>query len=130
MHMRMFSPTSINHAANLAKLHEYSQPSSHQPPSRFSNFPKCQGILLKPIISSSNNSTKNTLRNNSSNPLLVPTYKPNPQHFNRTYFAAEMEEHRSKGLLMFCDQQFTLGHQFKYNRSQLMVLELDDENQV
>ncbi|MCI88448.1 hypothetical protein A2U01_0109735, partial [Trifolium medium] len=39
-----------------------------------------------------------------------------------------MAERRPKGLCMFCDEQFTPGHQFKHKRSQIMVLELDDDD--
>lgn len=38
-----------------------------------------------------------------------------------------MSERKAKGLCMYCDETFTPGHQFKHKRTQLMVMELEDE---
>lgn len=37
-----------------------------------------------------------------------------------------MQDRRSKGLCMFCDEPFTPGHQLKYKHSQIYVMECDD----
>lgn len=117
MHVRMFNPTTIAHAANLAKLHEASLSSTQKPLSRFPFYPKNQGILHKPNTSPPSSS--------STNP--TPTPLPPSQRQTRTYSAHEMAERRAKGLCMFCDEQFTPGHQLKHKRSQLLVLEIDED---
>lgn len=37
-----------------------------------------------------------------------------------------MQDRRSKGLCMFCDELFTPVHQLKHKRSQIYVMEGDD----
>jgi hypothetical protein len=50
MHVRMFNPTSIAHAANLAKLHELGNETMAKPSSKYSyTYPKTPPILPKPI---------------------------------------------------------------------------------
>ncbi|XP_058754567.1 uncharacterized protein LOC131627728 [Vicia villosa] len=123
MQVRMFNPSSIAHAANLAKLHEASQTSLPQPKSRFQPFSKFQGVLPKPSVAQNNTQ--------SQNPQVTPTTfspKSNPQRPFRTFSAIEMAERRAKDLCMFCDEQFTPGHQFKHKRSHLMVLEVDEDD--
>jgi hypothetical protein len=119
MHVRMFHPTSIAHAANLAKLHEASIPlPNRSSSSRFNSFSKNQGLFPKPSTSSSsptNSTTPNTHQ------------KPTSTRPNRTYTAEEQAERRAQGLCMFCDEMFTPGHQFKHKRSTLMVLNVDDD---
>ncbi|MCH88177.1 hypothetical protein A2U01_0009060, partial [Trifolium medium] len=125
MHVRMFNPTSIAHAANLAKLHESSQPSTPRNTSRFSPFPKSQNLFTKPVMTT-NSSSPNPP---SDTPPTTPNPTPKSTHLrpNRTYSAVEMADRRAKGLCMFCDELFTPGHQFKHKHSQLMVLEVDDD---
>ncbi|MCH92590.1 gypsy/Ty-3 retroelement polyprotein, partial [Trifolium medium] len=119
MHVRMFNPSSIAHATNLAKLHEAAQPSPQRTTSRFSPFSKSPGLLTKPTVSPS-----------SSTPVVSSNHKPNSTHPIRSYSANEIAERRAKGLCMFCDEQFTPGHQFKHKKSQLMVLEMDDDDEA
>nr|KYP32928.1 hypothetical protein KK1_046280 [Cajanus cajan] len=117
MHVRMFNPNSIAHAANLAKLYEASRVS----------------------VSKVNNRTDYSIvrpANLNPKPLLTNTYatpnqnqKPVFNKIPRTFSAAEMAERRAKGLCMFCDELFTPGHQLKHKRSQLLVMELDEEDQ-
>jgi hypothetical protein len=125
MHVRMFNPTSIAHAANLAKLHEASLPTNHRISSRFSPFSKNQGLLTKPTISSSPTPQSPSTTTNSS---VSPTTKPSTSRTTRTYSAIEMAERRAQGLCMFCDEQFVPGHQFKHKRSQIMVFEIAEDD--
>ncbi|MCI73726.1 hypothetical protein A2U01_0094990, partial [Trifolium medium] len=39
-----------------------------------------------------------------------------------------MADRRAKGMCMFCDEPFTPGRHLKHRRSQLMVMELDDDD--
>ncbi|CAJ2678818.1 unnamed protein product [Trifolium pratense] len=123
MHVRMFNPSSISHAANLAKLHEASTSLPHRNTSKFSPFSKNQGLLSKPTTSNSP-STTSPIPNGTAS-LVQKSNSPRP---TRTYSGLEMSERRAKGLCMFCDEQFTPGHQFKHKRYQINVLEIDDDD--
>ncbi|GAU17014.1 hypothetical protein TSUD_37720 [Trifolium subterraneum] len=118
MHVRMFNPSSIAHAANLAKLHESSKEIIPKNTSRYTNFTK--PMARTPYQTSSPNPI-------NTNSIPNPT-KPTFARTNRTYSAADMEERRTKGLCMFCDEVFTPGHQVKHRRNQLMVMELQDND--
>ncbi|CAJ2661631.1 unnamed protein product [Trifolium pratense] len=121
MHVRMFNPTNIAHAANLAKLHESSRDIKTQ--GRFSAFSKYSPSYSK----SSPNQTSNTSLVQTPPTPNVPNPKPLFSKTNRTVSAAEMEDRRAKGLCMFCDEVFTPGHQLKHRRSHMMVMELDED---
>lgn len=41
-----------------------------------------------------------------------------------------MADRRAKGLCMFCDEVFTPGHQLKHKRTQLLVMELEEEEPI
>lgn len=102
MHVRMFNPTSIAQAANLAKLHE----ASHSNASRFYNrsgtasFKSAATASKAPVVSQQNSQVQ----------ANKPIFSKPP----RTYNAAEMADRRAKGLCMFCDEPFTPGHQLKH----------------
>lgn len=117
MHMRMFSPTTIAHAANLARLHESSKTTlPHIEPTNWTNS-------SLPPFDSKLNCRANSL-------YLNPTTKPIISKTPRSYSAVEMAERRVESLYMFCDEPFTLGHQLKHKRSQLLVMEMDKEETV
>ncbi|GAU40456.1 hypothetical protein TSUD_141360 [Trifolium subterraneum] len=94
MHVRMFNPSSIAHAANLAKLHESSKEIIPKNTSRYTNFTK---LVARTPYQTSSPTPINT------NSILNPT-KPTFARTNRTYSAADMEERRAKGLCMLCDE--------------------------
>ncbi|GAU25735.1 hypothetical protein TSUD_216660 [Trifolium subterraneum] len=132
MHVRMFNPTSIAHAANLAKLHESSNPPSQRNASRFSPFNKTQGVFAKPnstlpFPSSTSNNSSSSSPTNSSNSSTPKSTSNRPI---RTFSAAEMNDRRAKGLCMFCDGLFTPGHQVKHRRAQILVMEIEDDDIV
>ncbi|CAJ2663739.1 unnamed protein product [Trifolium pratense] len=80
MHVRMFNPSSISHAANLAKLHEASTSLPHRNTSKFSPFSKNQGLLSKPTTSNSP-STTSPIPNGTAS-LVQKSNSPRP---TRTY---------------------------------------------
>lgn len=123
MHVRMFNPITNAHVANLEKLHEASIPPPPKTNFHSPSFTKNTCLLNKPIMSPP-----------SSSPT-IPTGIPNtnqranfPQQA-RTYSALEMAGRIAKGLCMFCDEQFTSGYQLKHITSQLMVLEVNDDDE-
>lgn len=109
----MFGPNSIAHAANLAKLHEASKPTvtGNKYPNRPNN------IFIKP-----NYGNTSIYQNQTSKPILGKA--------PRTYSATEMADRRAKGLCVFCDEPFTPGHHLKHKKSQLLLMELDDDDSV
>lgn len=116
MHVRMFNPTTISHAANLAKLHDASKVSTN----RFNNrngFPANKPTSMYP-----KSPTPNPVPTNNQNQKPVLSKVPH------TYNAAEMADRRAKGLCMFCDEPFTPRHQLKHRKSQLLVMELEDDD--
>lgn len=115
MQVRMFNPTTISHAANLAKLYEASKPSIPKTHSRPAFVP------TKPPYTP----PKTPLLNHPSPP--TPSQKPVLTKIPRTFNASEMADRRAKGLCMFCDELFTPGHHLKHKRSQLLVMELDED---
>lgn len=78
----------------------------------------------------------NKLANVSPKPPLITTAAPNTSQkpiFNkvpRTYNAAEMADRRAKGLCMFCDEPFTPGHQLKHKKTQLLVMEMEEDSSL
>lgn len=116
MHVRMFNPTSISHAANLAKLHEASSLTTPKFPSRNNLFPP------KP--------TPFSPRPTTLPPTTPPTQKPILTKVPRTFNASELADKRAKGLCMFCDEPFTPGHHLKHRKTQLLVMELDDDDSL
>lgn len=118
MHVRMFNPTSIAHATNLAKLHEASIQSQYS--NKFNN--RSNTLTFKPTTTT----TKATYGSNS-NAQNLPT-KPILSKAPRTYNAAEMADRRAKGLCMLCDEPFTPGHQLKHRKYQLLLMEMDDDD--
>lgn len=89
MHVKMFGPKSIAHAANLAMLHESSNSSLMG--NKFSNRPNSSSYKTTSFdnkISSGANSVH-------SNPPTKPIISKTP----RTYSASEMAERRGKGAL-------------------------------
>lgn len=120
MHVRMFNPTTISQAANLAKLHEASQISTNKPTFRsVFTTPKPLPLTTKQPPNSTPNSTPS---------LPSPTQKPIFNKVPRTFNAAEMADRRAKGLCMFCDEPFTPSHQLKHKRTQLLVMEMEDDD--
>jgi hypothetical protein len=121
MHVRMFHPTSVIHAGRLAKFHEASKLSSNS--QKFQNktnsftYNKTAISPPKPLLSTPVLNTNLTPSTNKSS-IQKPT---------RIYSPAEMSERKAKGLCMYCDEPYTPGHQFKHKRTQIMVMELDND---
>ncbi|KAL8162265.1 hypothetical protein V2J09_013754 [Rumex salicifolius] len=127
-HVRQFKPDSLAEAARLAKLHESSLALTPQMPSKSQNS---STPFQKPF-------SPKTF-NHKTSPLLIPdTAKPFSQ---RIVFSSlklltnkpakklsyeEMQESKSKGLCMFCEEPYTPGHQLKHKRSQIYMLECDE----
>lgn len=116
MHVRMFNPTSIAHAINLAKLHDSSQTLAKSA-TRFTSW--------KPSTSATKSTTPSQTPNPISDP--IPTQKPIFNKTNRTLSNDEMADRRAKELCWFCDEPFSLGHHLKHRKNQLMILEMDEE---
>nr|DAD20694.1 TPA_asm: hypothetical protein HUJ06_022157 [Nelumbo nucifera] len=112
MHVRMFHPTIIQHATNLAKLFESTQKYKQ---SKYNS--QIENVYPK-AVSNNQTSKQGTIKTPPSIPLKIqgtPILDKPPT----VYSAAEMVDKRAKGLCMFCDEPFTPGHQLKHKRTQL-----------
>ncbi|XP_022553445.1 uncharacterized protein LOC111203725 [Brassica napus] len=124
LHTRQFEVTTISGAVKIAALHESSL--SHAPtkpqralfnpsPYQRSSKPPSSTPLLQNTDTSTTTKTGFIPRNASDKPP-------------RKYSYQEMQDRRSKGLCMFCDETFTPGHQLKHKRSQIFVMECEDDD--
>lgn len=115
----MFNPSTIAHAAQLARLHESSKP----PPTKPSNityitWSKPSSSYTKPLITASPA---------TNNPDATNSDKATVTRANKTFSITDMADRKAKGLCMFCDEPFTPGHQLKHRKHQLMMMEIDDD---
>ncbi|KAF2564488.1 hypothetical protein F2Q70_00018598 [Brassica cretica] len=117
LHTRQFEVTSIASAAKIASLHESSL--SHIPQKTRAPFNPYQRPFHKNTPPTTPNEATDTQK-----PTFIP--RNNPDKPPRKYSYQEMQDRRSKGLCMFCDEPFTPGHQLKHKRSQIYVMECDD----
>ncbi|KAF3538415.1 hypothetical protein F2Q69_00024854 [Brassica cretica] len=117
LHTRQFEVTSIASAAKIASLHESSL--SHIPQKTRAPFNPYQRPFHKNTPPTTPNEATDTQK-----PNFIP--RNNPDKPPRKYSYQEMQDRRSKGLCMFCDEPFTPGHQLKHKRSQIYVMECDD----
>nr|DAD38797.1 TPA_asm: hypothetical protein HUJ06_013119 [Nelumbo nucifera] len=123
MHVRMFLPITVQHAANLAKLFESTQNYKHSKYSHNKNGfskPSAYGqSQLRPATPSMALPSKQNLVNPS---VPLPSKSQNMPILDKppkVYTAAEMTERRARGLCMFCDEPFTPGHQLKHKKAHL-----------
>lgn len=105
MHVRMFNPTTLARAENLAKLHESSKPAT------------LKQTTYKPAFYNPKPNTQlNRDRKANQKPLLNnnPNQKPVFNRTNKILSNAAMEERRAKGLCWYCDEPFAPGHHLKH----------------
>ena len=119
LHVRQFNVTTVPAAAKIAKLHELSLAHTPAKTSRpaFNSSQRSSFTQNKNQYSSTTPTTPNTTSNQNKPILATPPHK-------RISFD-EMQERKRKGLCMYCDEQFTPGHQLKHRRSEFLLLEAD-----
>ena len=127
LHVRQFGPTSLSDAARIASLHESSLAAtpqrSYRAPFNPSQQQKNYGAPYKqqtPLLPAPE------LPKHTTKPTFIP--KSNTDRPARKFSYQEMQDRRAKGLCMFCDEAFTPGHQLKHKRSQIFVMECEDED--
>lgn len=123
-HVRQFDVTSVAAAARIANLHESSllhMPMKHQrapfSPYQKPNSSSLQKTSYTPTLSFIDNAKSQSPK--LSSPFTIPA---------KRYSYQEMQDRRSKGLCIFCDEPFSPGHQLKHKKSQIFVMECDDED--
>lgn len=112
LHVRQFNPTTIHQATRIVKLQEGIQELNCNRPYINTPFtPKTQALLLpKP-------------------PSNYPTYprpaatKPLTDKPQQSITFPEMQERKSEGLRMYCDEPYTPGHYLKHRRVQIHFME-------
>ena len=126
LHTRQFEVSSVVGAAKIAMLHESSlhHTPSKQPKAPFNpNHKHNQPYYHK----NSNNAPllpTPTTQKPTSKAITFPTNNDKPP---RKYSYQEMQDRRAKSLCMFCDEVYTPGHSSKHSRSQIYVMEGDDD---
>ena len=127
LHVRQFNPTSLSAAARIASLQESSLAAtpqhSYRAPFNPSQQQKSYGGQYKqqtPLLPAPETSKHNL------KPSFIP--KNNTDRSARKFSYQEMQDRRAKGLCMFCDEAFSPGHQLKHKRSQIVVMECEDED--
>ena len=127
LHVRQFGSTSLSDAARIASLHESSLAAtpqrSYRAPFNPSQQQKNYGAPYKqqtPLLPAPE------LPKHTTKPTFIP--KSNTDRPARKFSYQEMQDRRAKGLCMFCDEAFTPGHQLKHKRSQIFVMECEDED--
>ena len=126
MQVQIFTPKSVQQAGKSAKLYQAAK--VHKPkPSVFVNHSKSH-------FPPGANPPYTKINTNSSQPLLplpntTKIVKAQTLHKPyRSYSAAEQNERRMKGLCMYCDEKYTLGHNLKHKRAQFYVFEGEDDD--
>ena len=123
LHTRQFEVITIASAAKIAMLHESSLSHTHSKLFRASFNPtKNQKPYQKHPPST------HLLQTNDAPKPTQRGFIPRNVSAPRKYSYQEMQDIRSKGLCMFCEEPFTSGHQLKHKRSQIFVMECDDDN--
>ncbi|CAM8999660.1 unnamed protein product [Rhodiola kirilowii] len=132
LHVRQFNVSTVAEAARIARLHESSLQHSPQKFSRAPFNPYTKPYIQTPTLKPSSTAllpsphiTKQAQPLqpfNSANPIRPTNDKP-----PRRYSYEEMQERRLKGLCMFCEEPYSPGHHFKHKRSQIYVIEGDDD---
>ncbi|KAL8170543.1 hypothetical protein V2J09_022347 [Rumex salicifolius] len=132
MHVRQFKPKTLGEAACIAKLHEGSlqlTPSQARYPS---HKPNTSYNRISPLLPTSTPLPNKPPQNNlipfkNTQNHFTPNPRGAPAKTTRKYSFEEMQERKAKGLCMFCEEQFTPGHQLKHRRTQIYVMECDEE---
>lgn len=124
---RQFKVTTVTEAARIAKLHEaalqLTSTKTYRAP--FSPYSKPNSSpTYKPSNTTSILPTPKFTETSKTQP-----YKPKlpGERPTRKYTYEEMQERRTKGLCMFCDEPYTPGHHLKHKRSQIFVMECEED---
>ncbi|KAL8151213.1 hypothetical protein V2J09_021021 [Rumex salicifolius] len=128
LHARQFNVTTVTDAARIAKLHEASlQQTPTKPRAPFTPYQKSASTTFHkppqntPLLTSPDHTKPNTIPLKSAIP-----YKPNDRP-PRKFSYDEMQERRRNGMCMFCDEPFSPGHHLKHKRSQIYVMECEED---
>lgn len=124
LHVCQFEVTTVSAAANIASLHETALAHTPQRYQR-APFSPSRNQKTRPLPSKPVNNTP-ILPNPQNTPTFIPRGSADKPARNFSY--QEMQDRRAKGLCMFCDEAFNPGHQLKHKRSQIYVMECDDES--
>lgn len=131
LHVRQFNPTTIHQAARLVKLQEGIQKTNHPKP--YQSYHSRQSHHT-PFSTPSSQPSTTPQFSPKHNPPLLPTPPPKFQNTKpisekpfRTLTYAEMQDRRSKGLCMFCDEPYSPGHHLKHRKAQIHLLDGDDD---
>ncbi|KAL8128454.1 hypothetical protein V2J09_017609 [Rumex salicifolius] len=128
-HVQQFNVTTVSEAARIAKLHDFAiqqtpakvsrppfNPYSKQP-SQFHKSPNSAALLPTP---------EQPKPPATSFKAVVP-FKQNSDRPPRRFSYTEMQERRTKGLCMFCDDVYTPEHGLKHKKSHIYIMEGEED---
>lgn len=121
MHVRMFQPKTIRHCFMLGKLYESAHPkkSFNQSVAGFKPFGG-NGKNNFPIKKDLEVRTERILGNKPKDGVVGP---------KKFLTSEEINDRRAKGLCYFCDEKYTPGHHLKHKKTQLYMLEMDEDDE-
>lgn len=115
MHVRMFQPQTVRQCLMLGRLYEKAHPKKPFQSSWSQTKPVNNGKGLLPYKKEVNNGL-----NQGDKSEKLP-WKPLSQE--------EMSKRRAEGLCYFCDEKYTPGHYLKHKKTQLFMIEAEEEEE-
>ena len=117
MHIRMFQPVSVRQCLMLGRLYEKAHPKKPFQSGWTQGKSAFAGKGLLPIK-----------KEPDGKPALI-TSPEKPREFQPQKFLTqeEMSKRRAAGLCYFCDEKYTPGHYMKHKKTQLFVMEVEEE---
>ncbi|CAM8908644.1 unnamed protein product [Rhodiola kirilowii] len=134
LHVRQFNAITVAEAARIARLHESSLQQTPQKYSRapFNPYQKFQTQAPYKNTTPALLPLPNTSQAPPNRLTITPNTfsKPNTEKVPRKYSFEEMQDRRTKGLCMFCEEPYSPGHHLKHKKSQIYVMECDDDDEI
>ncbi|KAL8153775.1 hypothetical protein V2J09_011535 [Rumex salicifolius] len=124
LHARQFSPATMSDAARIARLHESA---IQQTPPKPHHRPPFNPSTKTPWTPNKTPPPAILPTPNPSKPLALQPQAKTFERQGRRYSYDEMQERRRNGMCMFCEEPFSPGHHLKHKKSQVYVMECEDD---
>lgn len=118
MHIRMFQPQTVRQCLMLGRLYEKAHPKK-----AFSQgwLPQKGGVQSKGVLP-----LKKETDTKKEYPQVTDKSTDKPKPF---LSQEEMSKRRAAGLCYFCDEKYSPGHYLKHKKTQLFMMECEDEEE-
>ena len=120
MHIRMFQPESVRQCLMLGRLYEKAHPKKSFQTGWSQGK---QAFAGKGLLSH---------KKEADTKPFLPTAQDKSKEYQPQKFLTqeEMSKRRAAGLCYFCDEKYTPGHFLKHKKTQLFVMEVEDEDEL